>query len=135
MSIFNILARSPLGLLRQHMERAQHAVDLLQPFLSACIAEDWDQAKSLLGDIASTELAADKLKRDLLLHLHKGLFLAIPRSDLLSLVTTQDEVANKAEDIAGLVYGRRMKLPAGLADEMGCLLGDLHSCAYRSSPG
>lgn len=118
MSIFNILARSPLGLLRQHMERAQHAVTLLAPFMTACMADEWSEAKDLLGGIASAELSADKLKRDLLLHLHKGLFLAIPRADLLSLVMTQDEVANKAEDIAGLMYGRRMKVPAVLAEEM-----------------
>ena len=118
MSIFNILARSPLKLLRQHMEHAQHAVDTLVPFFTASSVQDWVAAKQHLDLVRESEVKGDKLKRELLLHLHKGLFLAIPRADLLSLVTTQDEVANKAEDIVGLVYGRKMLSPEALAPGM-----------------
>jgi uncharacterized protein len=35
----------------------------------------------------------------------------VPRNDLLELLSAQDRIANKAEDIAGLVLGRKMKIP------------------------
>ena len=36
----------------------------------------------------------------------------VPRSDLLELVTQQDRLANRAKDIAGIMVGREMAIPA-----------------------
>ena len=47
-------------------------------------------------------------------HLPKSLFLPVPRSDLLELLSVQDKVANRAKDIAGLMLGRRMVIPEPL---------------------
>ncbi|MCY1544656.1 hypothetical protein D9M68_805550 [compost metagenome] len=57
---------------------------------------------------------ADKLKKSVRLHLPKSLFLPVPRSDLLELLSVQDKVANRAKDIAGLMLGREMAIPQGL---------------------
>ena len=47
-------------------------------------------------------------------HLPKSLFLPVPRSDLLELLSVQDKVANRAKDIAGLMLGREMAIPQAL---------------------
>ncbi len=48
------------------------------------------------------------------IHLPKSLFLPVPRSDLLELLSVQDKVANRAKDIAGLMLGRQMTIPEPL---------------------
>ncbi|HBM82071.1 MAG TPA: TIGR00153 family protein, partial [Halieaceae bacterium] len=64
--------------------------------------------------IGEAEEAADKLKRSVRRHLPNSLFLPVPRTDLLELVTIQDHVANTAKDIAGLMLGREMRFPEKL---------------------
>ena len=61
---------------------------------------------------------ADELKKEFRLNLPKSLFLPMPRTDLLDLISVQDKVANKAKDISGLMLGRQMTIPAVLADVM-----------------
>ena len=51
------------------------------------------------------------IKRKLRVRLHHGLFLPVPRAELLSLLQIQDNIANQAEDIAQLMLGRRMVFP------------------------
>ena len=54
-----------------------------------------------------------------------GLFLPVSRIDLLELLSAQDRIANKAEDIAGLVVGRTMKIPEELSS---LFMPFLHRC-------
>ncbi|NLC10169.1 MAG: TIGR00153 family protein, partial [Gammaproteobacteria bacterium] len=65
-------------------------------------------------EMVRLEKEADKLKRDVRIHLPKSLFLPVPRSDLLELLSVQDKVANRAKDIAGLMLGRQMSIPQQL---------------------
>jgi predicted phosphate transport protein (TIGR00153 family) len=41
----------------------------------------------------------------------------VPREDLLNLLWAQDQIANKARDVSGLVFGRRMKIPQSLRED------------------
>jgi len=96
-----------------------HACTLrLKDFLQATLDGDWEQATLIQQDIDQLEHEADELKRDIRLNLPKSLFLPVPRSDLLELLTSQDKIANVAEDIAGLMLGRRMCIPQPLAQPM-----------------
>jgi len=51
-------------------------------------------------------------------NLPKSLFLPVSRTDLLELLHTQDKLANRAKDIAGLMLGRRMEIPESLVQEV-----------------
>jgi predicted phosphate transport protein (TIGR00153 family) len=42
----------------------------------------------------------------------------VSRVDLLEMLRLQDMVANKAKDIAGLMLGREMEVPASISDDM-----------------
>jgi predicted phosphate transport protein (TIGR00153 family) len=46
------------------------------------------------------------------------LFLPVSRTDLLELLHTQDKLANRAKDIAGLMLGRQMEVPESLVQEI-----------------
>ncbi|MBN0099014.1 DUF47 family protein, partial [Pseudomonas aeruginosa] len=83
----------------------------LLPFFRAVIAEDWAQVEQVQQDMVRLEQEAERLKKNVRMHLPKSLFLPVPRSDLLELLSVQDKVANRAKDIVGLMLGRRLRIP------------------------
>lgn len=112
--IFNMFGPSPVRPLEAHIDKAHSCAETLLSFFEASIAQDWEQAESIYEEIVKLEREADDLKTDLRIHLHKDLFLPVPRSELLSMLMLQDRIANKAKDIAGLVIGRHMQIPEQL---------------------
>ncbi len=116
-SIFNMFGRSPIRPLQKHMEKVYLCANELHAFFIATEAEKWEEAGKLQAAIANLEKEADDLKQDLRLNLPGGLFLPVHRGDVLELITTQDSIANRARDIAGLVYGRQMQIPVSLRDQ------------------
>ena len=110
----NLFGRSPIQPIQEHMRVADQAAQLLTAYLQANIDDDWDRAQELYQEISAIEHEADKLKRSVRRHLPKSLFLPVPRTDLLELVSIQDQVANYAKDIAGIILGRKMQFPEKL---------------------
>ena len=110
----SLFGRSPIKPIQEHMQVAHEAASMLPAFFQASADGDWGEAERLLQEINDAERRADKLKRSVRRHLPKSLFLPVPRSDLLELITIQDHVANVSEDIAGLIMGRKMQFPKSL---------------------
>lgn len=110
----SLFGRSPIGPMQQHIAKAYECAANLVPFFEAVIAEDWNRVEQVQQEMVRLEKEADKLKRDVRVHLPKSLFLPVPRSDLLELLSVQDKVANRAKDIAGLMLGRQMGIPEPL---------------------
>ena len=114
-AILTMFGRSPIRPLQRHMEKARACVGLLQPFIEAVFNQDWKKAREYQQEIATFERQADELKRDIRTHLPKGLFLPVPRGDLLELLSEQEMLANVAKDIAGLIIGRQMIIPDAIS--------------------
>ena len=110
----SLFGRSPIGPMQQHIAKAHECAANLVPFFEAVITQDWAEVARVQQDMVRLEKEADKLKKSVRLNLPKSLFLPVPRSDLLELLSVQDKVANKAKDIAGLMLGREMAIPAEL---------------------
>lgn len=115
--IFNMFGPSPLKPIEAHIDKAYACAEMLLPFLELAYAEKWVEAEAKYKEIIRLEVEADDLKRDLRLHLHKGLFLPVPRSELLTMLMLQDRIPNKAKDIAGLVVSRQMVLPENIRQD------------------
>jgi predicted phosphate transport protein (TIGR00153 family) len=105
---------SPIRPIEQHMRKAHQCAKQLYPFFEAVLEKDWDEAKKIKDKLISYEKEADLIKHDLRLHLPTGLFLPVARTDILELLSAQDKIANKAEDIAGLIVSREMTIPKKL---------------------
>ena len=110
----SLFGRSPIGPMQQHIAKAHECAANLVPFFEAVMAEDWAKVEQVRQEMSRLEHEADKLKKSVRLHLPKSLFLPVPRSDLLELLSVQDKVANRAKDIAGLMLGRQMAIPQAL---------------------
>ncbi|MFI4962898.1 MAG: TIGR00153 family protein [Legionellales bacterium] len=102
---------SPIRPIEQHMRKVHLCAKQLNPFFDAALNLDWKVAEVIHEKIVSIEKEADLIKRDLRLHLPTGLFLPVSRTDLLELLSAQDRIANKAEDISGLIVSRKMSIP------------------------
>ncbi|WP_018868847.1 MULTISPECIES: TIGR00153 family protein [unclassified Thioalkalivibrio] len=109
--VFELFGRSPVRPLQAHMDKVRSCIAELPLFIQAVDREDWDTARTHQERIVELEHDADRLKKDLRLHLPKGLMLAMSRRDVLDTLLIQDQIANKAKDIAGLMLGRQMRFP------------------------
>ncbi|MCB1615084.1 MAG: TIGR00153 family protein [Pseudomonadales bacterium] len=114
----NLFGRSPIVPIQEHMTKVLGCAELLEPFFKAVLAKDWETATDLQQQISFQEREADALKKNLRRNMPKSLFMAIPRSDLLELISMQDKVANCAKDVAGIVLGRKMEIPEQLSARM-----------------
>ncbi len=114
--IYRLFGASPIRPLQKHMEKVVACAGELVPLFEAVLAEDSKGVVAAHKRIVKMESEADVLKRELRLHLPKGLMLPVPRRDVLEVLTMQDRIANKAKDIAGLVVGRSMALPPGMGE-------------------
>lgn len=113
-NIFNMFGPSPIRPIEQHMHKAYTCAKQLNPFFDAILQQNWEQAYQHQLVIIQLEKEADEIKKELRLHLPTGLFLPVARTDILELLKTQDRLANKAKDIAGLMLGRKMQIPTSM---------------------
>ena len=116
--IANLFGASPVRPLQQHMAKVVECVSQLEALFDAVIAGDTATVAKVQERIVALEHDADDLKHDLRLHLPRSLFLPVERRDLLEVLTMQDNIANRAKDIAGLIRGRRMSFPADVGPRL-----------------
>jgi len=109
-----IFSRSPFTAMQEHMKIVDECVHLLSPFFEAVLNHDHRQAQVVYKDIRKLENKADTLKKKLRLQMPKGLFMPVARRDLLELLLVQDQAANQAKDVSGLITGRKMVFPEPL---------------------
>ena len=112
----NIFGSSPVQPLEKHIGIAYSCAKKLRAFFDAVVRNDWEVAASVRSEIESLEHEADNLKKEIRLHLPKSLFMPVPREDLLELLLVQDKIANRTRDVSGIVLGRRMQIPAEIAE-------------------
>lgn len=114
----SLFGKSPITPIQEHMAASHAAAALLGEFFDATNKEDWDLAQSVQQQISEQENLADDLKKQIRLELPKSLFLPVPRGDLLELLAMQDQIANCAKDIAGIMIGREMRMPKKIRKDM-----------------
>ena len=112
-----IFGTSPVKPIQDHMSKVYACACELVPLFNAVINNDWDSVAKHQTKISDLEKEADVLKKELRLHLPKGLFMPIARQDVLEMVLMQDRIANRAKDIAGTIVGRHMLLPDAIHED------------------
>lgn len=106
-----LFGKSPIRPLQEHMKQVYACVGLLQPLFEAVMADDAKEVVRVQEQIRQLEHDADDKKKALRHDLPTGLFMPVDRRDLLDVLMMQDNMANQAKDIAGLIVGRQMRLP------------------------
>lgn len=109
-----LFGKSPIRPLQEHMGVVEECVAEMVPLFEALRAGDRERIVEIKDRVFALETRADELKNDIRSHLPKSLFLPVDRRDLLSLLKTQDSIADTAQDVAGLLCVRDMRIPEPL---------------------
>ena len=115
--ISDMLGRSPVEPLQQHIKTAFQAATLLPDLFKAANLNDWVKVAEIAEQIKQLENEADDMKNDIRANLPKSLFMPVPRQDLLELVLVQDKVANLSKQISSMVQVRKLQVPANLYEQ------------------
>ena len=107
----SVFGKSPFPTLQKHGLLCAAAAKELLLLVPAANEGAWDKVEQHYGRLTDLEHKADKQKRKIRRNLPRGFFLPVARADLLDLLSRQDEIANGARDVAGLMFGRRMQFP------------------------
>ena len=102
-SIIRVFGRSPFIPLQMHMEKVAECVDEIPNIIDAYRHKKKDKVKSISQKISRLEHAADLIKHDIRNNLPRGIFMPVDRANLLRILSVQDSIANRAENIAVLL--------------------------------
>ena len=107
--ILQLFGRSPFAPLQNHMEKVSECVHLLKALFKALLEDNFIELQKIASVISETEHQADIIKNDIRNHLPSSLFLPIERAVFLDMLTLQDTLADRAEDVSVLISLRPMK--------------------------
>ena len=124
-AVINMLRQSPFKPLQAHMKAVASCTNEVPALFDALCKGDHDQVRAVKEVIFKKENEADIIKNDLRNSLPKSIFLPVDRRDLLEILEMQDNIADTAQDIAGILVERPMEVPDAL---QGTLLELVQSC-------
>jgi predicted phosphate transport protein (TIGR00153 family) len=116
--IENLFTRSPFTPLQTHMEKVAQCVEKLEELYEVFSKNEQDKVKTIVEEISEMEHSADITKNDIRNNLPRGLFLAINRANLLEILSLQDTIADKAEDIGVLMTLKKLEPIDNLMDDL-----------------
>ena len=108
---------SPFSALAEHTQKVHDCVELLKPLAEAFVVGDHAKIEQLYHEISKTEHEADQVKSEIREQISKVFLLSINRHELLKFVSTQDDIADSAEDFAVILRLRNTSLPPELKDD------------------
>jgi predicted phosphate transport protein (TIGR00153 family) len=113
-----LFGKSPFTALQTHMREVVDCARDVRPLIQALADSDQAEVDKVKNRIFEREAKADEIKNELRLHLPKSLFMPVDRRDLLEILHLQDTIANRAQDIAGLLFERRMTIPVFMQEPL-----------------
>lgn len=109
LNIARLFGKSPFAPLQSHMKKVSICIERLSDIFNALSKTDMDKIEKLATDLSRMEHEADLTKNDIRNHLPKSLFLPIDRAHFLEILSVQDSIADKAEDVGILLTLRPLE--------------------------
>lgn len=109
LTIAKLFGKSPFAPLQTHMNRVASCIEKLTDIFHALSKKDAEKIEKLSADLCKLEHEADLTKNDIRNTLPKSLFLPIDRGHFLDILSIQDSIADKAEDIGILLTLRPLQ--------------------------
>lgn len=109
LNISRLFGKSPFSPLQSHMQKVSICMEKLSSIFEILPKADMEKIEKLSAELSKLEHEADLSKNDIRNHLPKSLFLPIDRAHFLEILSTQDSIADKAEDIGILLTLRPLE--------------------------
>src|SRR5438132_7859447 len=110
LTIARLFGKSPFAPLQTHMNKVAHCIEKLTNVLEVLPQMEKEKIEELVTELCTLEHEADLTKNDIRNHLPKSLFLPIDRGHFLEILSIQDSIADKTEDIGILLTLRPLAL-------------------------
>lgn len=106
-----LLGTPPFFLFQKHMEKVQECLQALDSLWQAIEKKEYSSTENLAKIVSQKEHEADRIKNDIRSSLSQRIFFPVHRSFFLEMLTTQDNLADIAEDIASYLAVRDLSIP------------------------
>jgi predicted phosphate transport protein (TIGR00153 family) len=127
--IQNLFRSSPIKPMQEHMRAAVACAVKIEELFEAMTTGDREAIARVRREIDELEHEADRIKNEIRANLPGRLLLAMERRDMLAILDAQDDIADMAQDIAGLADQRGMMTPEALREPMLALVAKtLETC-------
>lgn len=103
LTIARLFGKSPFATLLTHMNKVASCIEKLTKVFDMLVKNEEEKIEWLVTELSDLEHEADLTKNDIRNHLPKSIFLPIDRSHFLEILSIQDSIADKAEDIGILL--------------------------------
>ena len=117
-SIARLFGKSPFAPLQTHMKKVSICVEKLATIFDALPKGDLAKMEKLSAELSDLEHDADITKNDIRNHLPKSIFMPIDRSHFLEILSVQDSIADKAEEIGILLSMKTLDMYADFHNEL-----------------
>jgi uncharacterized protein len=121
-SLSRLFGQSPFGLLRAHMEKVARCIRKIPSLFKELEKGNYSKLEKIAEEISSLEHEADIAKNDFRNTLRSNLFLPVDRRDLLHVLSLQDNIADKAEDIGALIVLRPLVMNPAFSEDFHAFL-------------
>lgn len=128
-----LFGRSPFSSLQEHMKEVVSCVNLMADTFTALEAGDRELLQKVADLVNERENRADEIKVELRKHLPKSLFLPVDRRDVLHILESQDNIADRAQDIPEMLLLRDFPFPPSLAEKVHDLVASSLAVVHRTS--
>jgi predicted phosphate transport protein (TIGR00153 family) len=115
--IKDLFGKSPFGPLVEHTKKVHECVEVIRPLMEALANEDYDEILRLQDRVSKLEYEADTIKHSVRDHLPRRYFMPVDRVDLEKFISSQDNIADKAQDFAVILTLRKTKLHPSVMDK------------------
>ncbi|RME00320.1 MAG: TIGR00153 family protein [Calditrichaeota bacterium] len=132
-SIANLFGKSPFSALQKHMEKVVACCDGVIKLFEALREGDQQKIDTLAQEISHLEHEADLIKNDIRNHIPKSLFMPVARGDLLEILSIQDSIADRAEDVGVLLNLRRMQVPEMLKEDLAQFIEKVQATVQKTA--
>ena len=113
-----LFGKNPFKPMKKHMSIATECASLMPRALEAFLLGDKETLKDIRHTINDLEQDADRILEELESRLPKTMFMPVDRGDFLSVLQRQEEIADRTQDIMGLMLDLPMEVPAEMHKPM-----------------
>lgn len=113
-TLTSLFAKSPFTPLQSHMSKVMECAHKVRELFDVFFKGEFESVAQVAEEISELEHNADLEKNDIRNNLPRGLFLPVDRNNLLEILSLQDNLADKCEDIGILLSLKPFKIPKSM---------------------
>lgn len=117
-SILDLFAKSPFRPLNEHAEKVKLTVYKMDEAVKAYVEGDTAKVEALYREISALEHDADHVKHTIRDNMPATLLMPVDRTDLITFLKQQDDVANSAEIVAQMLTMKMVKMSPAVRDQI-----------------